>query len=498
MANLMGLGWLLPGVYQKIDFGRNVRGLRGMPRRVLLIGHDLNGEMVRMAPLQVRSLADALTQAGRGSMLAAMWAAAYLNADKGLPIDIMSVAPPSGGAVASADPVVSLSSGTTVAEAGEVPFYVHGLRASVAATVDDTPTTLAEKLVAAINALSDLYPTVQVVASVPSGAAPGTFRVSCRWAGVSGNNIDLRSTYYDDDRLPSNVVLTIPAMSGGTLNPDLSGIADALAGYRATEIVCPFTDSTTMQALEAELIQRWSHANMTDGQACKVVRGTATNVLAWKTPRGSEQGHSIPVLGDCTNPWETGAMVAAGIESVAVGDPSMHYLGRPLVGYMGPRRGTGYSDVERNDMLRAGLSPLSVAADGTATLGRVVTDYTQTAQGTEDASRRELPWVKFMSYYRWFTLTEFALNYREGWKLDPFAGDPVPGVKIMTEPLIVDVMVGNYSKLVQAGLVSQDLQSYIDSVKAEIDAHNCLVNIEDSPQMLSPYYQTGIISYPVA
>lgn len=496
MQNLMGLGWLLPGVNHKIDFGRNVRGLAGMPRRLLLIGHDIpsQGEMQRLRPMQVSTLSEAMALAGRYSMLFGMWAAAYSNADKGLPIDIMAVAMPDGE-WAQSRPVVSLSSGATAAEAGEVMFYVHGLRASVSVTTDDTPTSIASNLVAAINALGNL---LQVHASVPADAEPGEFKLAARWSGASGNDIDLRGTYYDDDRLPSNVVLTIPAMSGGTLNPDLSNIANALAGYRATEIVCPWLDSTTLTALEAELTARWGHANMSDGQALTVMRGTSTAVKSWMTDRNSEQCHTVPVLDDCTNPWQTAAMVAAGIESIAASDPSMHYLGRQLVGYMGPRRGAGYTEDERNDMLKAGLSPLEVAADGTATIGRMVTHYTHNTQGADDKSRRELPWVKFMSYYRWYTVTQFRLQYSSGWKLDPSATEPIPGVPIMTAALAVETMVGNYTQLIKAGFVQQDLQAYIDSVRAEIDAPNCLVMIEDEPKMLSPYYQTGITSFPVA
>lgn len=522
MKNHMGLAWLVPGVYHGIDFSRNVRGLRGMPRRLLLLGHKLDaGTMPLGQQMQITSLAEIIAKAGRGSMLVAMYMAAYANADKGLPIDVMAVAPADGSQVAASLVAVSLSEGSTVAAAGEVPIYVHGVRCSALVTTSDTVITVAEKLVASINAAAAARPDVQVVASIPGDAAAGEFRVECRWVGASGNDIDLRATYYDDDLLPSNVVLTIPTMSGGVgvpslqdvtgllvtqstppgpdyEEPDTLTLAEALAGYRATEIVCPWTDSPNMLAIEAELTARWGRANMQDGQCVKAVRGTVSETTAWKASRQSEQCHTLPVLADCTNPWESAAMLGANVESVAVGDPSMHYRGRPMVGYMGPRRGAGYTDDERNALLTAGMSPLEVAADGTAIVSIVRTDYTQTAQGAEDKSRAQLPWVKFMSYYRWFTLAEFALNYSAGWKLDPYASEPVPGVNIMTAPLAKDVMVGNYTKLIKAGFVSQDLQGYIDSVQTEVDAANCLVNIEDEPKMLSPYYQTGIISYPVA
>ena len=40
LPNLLYLNFLYPFVAHKLDFSRAIRGLRGMPRRVLLIGRN--------------------------------------------------------------------------------------------------------------------------------------------------------------------------------------------------------------------------------------------------------------------------------------------------------------------------------------------------------------------------------------------------------------------------------------------------------------------------
>ena len=41
LPNLLSLNFLVPFVAAKIDFSRAIRGLRGMPRRLLLVGHKI-------------------------------------------------------------------------------------------------------------------------------------------------------------------------------------------------------------------------------------------------------------------------------------------------------------------------------------------------------------------------------------------------------------------------------------------------------------------------
>lgn len=490
LPNLLSLNFLVPFVAHKIDWSRSVRGLRGMPRRLLLVGHKLTAGSAQLNTLvQPSTEADVVTAAGEGSMLVAMWRAAKANAALGLPIDIIAV-PPSGTGVAATSTIVVANAGATVQYNGEAMLYIGGERVAVGVNTADTATTVATKLIAAINAV----PALPVNAA--STATPGEIRLTCKWVGPTGNQIDVRSTHYPDDLLPAGLTLTIPAMSGGAGNPDIAATITALQDYRATEIVMPFTDSTNMLVIEAEQEARWGFNNMRDGQVVTAIRDTEANLKTWLGTRNSRQVHTITTTADMTSPWVTAAMAGAAIESSAVVDPALPYTDIVLVGYKGPRRGQHFNIDQQAALLIAGGSPLAINQDGTAALLRVVTNYTQNSQGAEDPSTRELAWVKTMSYYRWFTVTEYALKYR-GFKLAEYITDPIPGQKIMTAELVEEIQLGIYNELSKVALV-QNMEHYKDSLIVEIDGANGKVKVQDEPVLVTQHYQTEITSYPIA
>ena len=121
IQNLLSLNFLVPFVAMKNDFSRAIRGLRGMPRRLLLIGHRRN---FALAPLNkiitISNEADALDLLGEASPLMMMWRAAKANADLGLPIDVLCVG--FGGS-----PVAATSTVEVHNAAGDTnPFLVGG------------------------------------------------------------------------------------------------------------------------------------------------------------------------------------------------------------------------------------------------------------------------------------------------------------------------------------------------------------------------------------
>jgi phage tail sheath gpL-like len=490
LANLLNLNFLVPFVAHKIDWSRSIRGLRGMPRRVLLIGHKLAaGNAQANTVVEVSTDADALAACGEGSQLLAMWRAAKANAGLGLPIDIIAV-PTNGTGTSATSTIVVANAGATVQYNGEVMLYVEGKRISIGVNTADTAATVATKLIAAINAETSLPVTAAATATASE------VRLTARWVGPSGNLIDVRSTHYTDDVLPAGLTLTIPAMAGGAGNPDLSAAIAAMNGYRATEIACAFTDSANMTALETELETRWGHNNMQDGQAVVALRDTEANIKSWLAGRNSRQVHTIATTADMTSPWVTAAMAAAAIETSAVSDPALPYTDIVLQGYKGPRRGAHWSIDQQAALLLEGGSPLAINQDGTGALLRVVTNYTKSAAGVDDASTRELAWVKTMSYYRWFTVTEYATKYR-GYKLAEYITEAIPGQKIMTRELVEEIQIGIYVELSKVALV-QNLEHYKDSLVVELDGPNGKVKVQDEPVLVTQHYQTEVTSYPIA
>lgn len=493
LPNLLSLNFLVPFVAAKNDFSRAVRGLRGMPRRLLLIGHKLTaGSLPQNVIATVSTEADAVAQFGEGSQLVAMWRAAKANADLGLPIDAIAIAP-GGSAVAATSTLVitnTAGAGANLTASGEVMLYIEGTRITVGATTADTQATVATKLINAINAV----PSLPVAAAAT--AQTNEVRLTCRWGGTTGNDIDVRGLYYLDDRLPAGLTMTTPALSGGAVTPDLTPVIAAMTGYRATEIVSAFTDSASMGVLEGELATRWLANSMQDGALCVALRGTESAATTWLSTRNSPHVHTVTTTKDATSPWVTAAMAGAAIESQAAIDPAVPATGIPLAGYKGASAGNHWTVDQLNNLLQAGGSPLQVASDYTGALLRMVTNYTQTQAGAADRSMAELCWLKTMSYYRWFHVNEFVTKY-QGYKLAKYLDEPIPGQKIMTAELGEEIMLGLYKLFTDAGLC-QNAAHYRDTLVVEVDGANGRLKIQDEPVIVTQHYQTEITSYVVA
>lgn len=493
IPNLLSLSFLVPFVAAKLDFSRAIRGLRGMPRRLLLIGHKLAaGTQATNLIVTVSTEADAIQRFGEGSILVAMWRAAKANADFGLPIDCIAIA--TGGSAAAATSLMVLTNaagaGSPLQQAGEVMVYIGGTRVVVGVTTTDTQATVATKLINAINAI----PSLPVTAS--STANTNEVLLTARTVGLTGNDIDVRNTYYFDDRMPVGLTITTPAMAGGTVAPDVTPAITAMNGYRATEIVCPFTDSTNMGLLETELVARWAANNMQDGQLINALRGTESAISTWLGTRNSPHVHTITTTKDATSPWETAAAAGAAIESMAMTDPAVPQTGVVLRGYRGPSAGNHWTVDQMNNMLTLGGSPLAIASDYSGNLLRMVTNYANAQNGAADRSMAELCWIKTMSYYRWLHVTEFQTKYN-GFKIAQYITDPIPGQEIMTQALGEEIMIGLYKQLMDVGLV-QNMDYYRQTLAVEVDGPAGKLRIRDEPVLVTQHYQTEMTSYVVA
>lgn len=199
LPNLLSINFLVPFAAHKFDASKAIRGLRGMPRSVLLIGQASPPAGVDIKKRQrVTSEAEAIGLLGEGSMLLAMWRAAKANADLGMPIDLVILADDATAIAATGKVTIQVDAQHA---AGELPLYIGGRRVRVGVAVNDTPATVATKLINAIKA------TPSLPVSAAAGGADGEVKLTCRWKGETGNSINLRGTYYADDRLPQGVTM---------------------------------------------------------------------------------------------------------------------------------------------------------------------------------------------------------------------------------------------------------------------------------------------------
>lgn len=488
IPNILSVDFLVPYVVHRFDSTRAVRGLQGMPRTLLLIGQvPADAQIAPGVRTRITSEADAVGLCGEGSMLVNMWRGAKSNAALGLPIDVIALTD-DGTAQKATGKVVIAVDGDEAPVAGEVMLYIGGVGVRVGVAQGDTAAVIASRLSDAIAKVPSM--------PVTTAAAADTLTLTCRWGGETGNDLDVRATYYQDDVLPYGVGVTITPMSGGAVNPDISPAIRAMRGYRATEIAMPYTDSPNMRVLEDELNARWDAGNASDGQAMTVVRGTEGTISTWLGPRNSAQVHTLCVTRDLTSPWVTAAMAAAAAESHCTTDPAVPFTGVALNGYVAARHDDDWEIEQRNNLLTAGGSVLETQEDGTANILRMVTNYTHNSTNAPDASQRNLNWIKTLSYYRWYTIYVFATTYR-GYKCAEYLPEPIPGQKIMTAELGQEVMLNNYQAFMTAGLM-QNMEYYKATLLTEIDGQLGKLKIIDEPVLVTQHYQTEITSQYVA
>ncbi len=474
IANLLNVNFLVPWVAHNISNVRAIRGLRGMPRSVLLVGFkDAAGGLPLDTIKQVSTEADANALAGQ-SMLLDMWLAASRAAGFGLPISMIAL-DATGLNQAAGSLVVSAASN----KAGVIYLWLGGVPINVVTTEGESANGIATKLRTAINA----NPQSRVTAA-GTGA---TVDLTANVPGELGNLIDVRVNYYDDQALPEGVDVAVTTLSGGAGNPDISPVITAMQGQRFTEIVLPFTDSTNMARIELELDTRWAADNAQDCQVMTVRRGTEGENASWLAARNNHNVHTIAVTKDLTNPWELAALAGAAIERQSAIDPAVPFTSIRLPGYLPAKAGEQFTPAQQNVMLLAGGSTLL----GTE-ISRMVTNYTANGLGALDKSYRNLNWVKTLSYWRWFCISEWQLKYRQ-YKLVESLPEPIPGQKIMSKELAEEIALGLYDNFVDVALM-QNAAHYKETLLVEIDATNGKVKIIEQPVLVTQHYQTETTS----
>lgn len=470
LTNLLSLNFIVPWVAQKIDNTRAIRGLQGMPRNILLVGHKhASGALPLNEIKQVSTQANAQVLAGESQLLD-MFNGAFDNAGLGLPIHMIAL--DDAGLTARK---TRLTFTGTPTKAGAVPLWIGGVSVPVLVDEKDTQDAVASKVMTAINAHSKVRFTAVVNANVVT--------LTCDVKGAVANSLDVRVGYYDDEILVDGLTVTINH-TDGVGAPNIAPLIAAMENARYTEIVFAFTDSVSMKTLENELSRRWSFDNAQDSQAVCAISGTEGQNAAWLSSRNSQNVHTICTTKDLTPTWVTAAMAGAVIEKQNSVDPAKPYASLKLRGYLPAKTLQQFTELQRNVMLLAGGSVL-IGGE----INRIVTNYTENGLGVLDKSYRNLNWVKTLSFWRYTCVSEFQLKYRDYKLSDDPEQKPLKGV--MDRDLAQTIMLRLYDQFVEAGLMVRK-EFYKDNLVIDIDATNGKLKYDEQPVIMTQHYQTEI------
>ena len=297
----------VPLFYAEMDSSQ-ANGSATGARRALLIGQKLStGSGAVNTPFIVATASAAIGLFGRGSMLARMVEKYRANDTFG---ELWCIAVADAGAGVAATGSVTVTGVAT--SAGTLALYVGDQRVLVPVLVGDTATTVGASIVTSMTALPDLAATAT--------AAVGVATLTCKWKGATGNDITLADSFAGaagGEALPAGITVAYSAASltGGTTNPVLTPVIGAMGDDEYDFICHPYTDSTSLDALDAELNDtagRWSWSRQIYGHAYTAWRGTLGALVTAGGLRNGQHHTAAAIDVDCLTPsWEYAAAYAA-------------------------------------------------------------------------------------------------------------------------------------------------------------------------------------------
>jgi phage tail sheath gpL-like len=432
----------IPFATAEFDSSRASQGPALLPYRVLIIGQKLAAGSAGANTLQrVTNPDQVMALAGRGSMLHRM--AMKFFANNKFTETWLGVLSDNGAGVAAVGTMTVTGPATA---AGTLNLYLGGVLIQVAIAVGDAQNTIATAIGAAINANLDL----PVTASVATNVVTVTFRHK----GEAGNAYDMRLNYQDGEATPAGVAIAFVQLTGGTSNPALATLIAAMGDTWFHVIAHPYTDATSLTAIEAELSSRFGPMRMIDGVAITSASGTQGALSTIGDSRNSQ--HSAIVSQPGKNPltpaMEFAAAVAGVVSFFANIDPARPLQTLPIQGVLPPAAADRFTNTERNLMLFDGIGTSKAVAGGVVQVERVVTTYQTNAAGASDTAYLDVTTMLTLLYLR-FSWRNLVLTKYPRHKLANDGTRVGAGQAIVTPKTMKAEAVGWFRQMEALGLV---------------------------------------------
>ncbi len=391
----------VPFTAVEFDSSRSQQGPALLPYRGLLIGQKVAaGTATADTVVRCTSANNALTLSGRGSMLhrgALAWFASNSSTELWLGV----LADNGAGVAASGTIVVS---GTATAS-GTIALYCGGDLVTVGVAKDDTANTIAASINAAINLALDL--------PITSTVSTATVTALFRHKGLVGNSYDIRVNANDGEVLPAGVSLAITQLASGTTNPVLTTLFAAMADIWFQILPHPYTDATSLTAIEAEMATRAGPMRSQDGLAITGTSGTFSAITTLGLGRNSQFSVIVapPGATPMTPPFELAAEVGALVALAGAADPARPFQTLALTRAKPIALTDQWSLDERNLMLFDGIATTKRGPSGGVQIERLITTYQKAPSGATDTAYLDATTVLTLLYLRFSFRSRIQTRY---------------------------------------------------------------------------------------
>lgn len=436
----------VPLFYAEMDNSQANGSAPGV-RRALSIGQKLvGGTALPNVPYIVSTVAQAMALFGRGSMLARA-VKAYRDGDSFGELWCIAAAD-AGGATAATGTIAVVGTATG---AGALSLYIAGQRVQVPVLLNDTAGIVAASIVSAVTASPDL--------PVTAVAAAGVVTLTSKWKGATANDITLFDSFAGaagGESVPPGLTLTYGAtLTGGATNPALAPVIAAMGDDEYDFIFHPYTDTTSLDALAAELNDttgRWSWSRQIYGHTYSAQRGTLGTLVTAGGLRNDQHNTIAAIDADCPAPaYEYAASYAARNAAFINADPARPTQTGVLSGLLAPRAGKKFLFNERSSLLNYGIAT-SYVTSGTLRVERAVTTYQKNAFGQPDVSYLDSETLH-LSAYVLRRLKSIVTSKYSRHKLANNGTRFAAGAAMVTPAVIRGELISEYKKMEFEGYV---------------------------------------------
>ena len=254
-------------------------------------------------------------------------------------------------------------------------------------------------------------------------------------AGAVGNELDLRLNYRSDSQaLPAGITAALVQPTSGATNPSLTALITAMGDQQFHVIAHPYTDSTSLTAIETELSSRFGPMRQVDGVAITAKDDTYANCATLGDSRNSQFSVILRTNESPTPPAEYAAHAAAVIAFHGEIDPARPFQTLELPYVLAPALADRDTLTNRNTIVGDGISTTKVVGGGMVVLETTVTTYQTNAAGSPDSSYKQLNTMLSLLFARYDFRTRIATRYPRHKLGDDSANYPA-GEAVMTPSL---------------------------------------------------------------
>jgi phage tail sheath gpL-like len=226
-------------------------------------------------------------------------------------------------------------------------------------------------------------------------AAPGQVVLTCKWKGVTGNDIRISVNYYGrrgGEVTPPGLVLQLPAtgfLTGGASVPVFDAAIDNTRETNFEYVAMPYTDSNSLRAWEIEYgfsdDGRWGWRRQLYGHVFSAKRGSLSDLLTFSDLRNSPV---VSVMGFETGSpspcFEWAASYTAKAQRGLINDPARPLQTLALEGIKLAAQHERFDLNEVNTLAHHGIATEIPGSDGQPMISRETTTYQYNLYGFED------------------------------------------------------------------------------------------------------------------